>query len=167
VLTANAIYLKMSSLRAVTHKPWVGITFASLNNSTGVSLAPLVHEIQSSDPLLMERMLPAATNVRQLGTATVNGVATTEYKGVLNIATAMDKVDPGLRKLVQPIMSSLGISTDDFTVWLDSQHQVRKMVEVESGKDYQSTLVLVVTSINAPLHLSAPPASQVGALPGI
>lgn len=167
LLTGNAIYLKMSTLAKVIGKQWVKIPFSSLKKSTGVSLAPLVHQLQGNNPLAQTQMLPAASNVRQVGTATIGGVSTTEYAGTLNIAKSMAKLDPSLRKLVGPALKATGITTANFKVWVDGQHQVRKLTESEGGGATHFTTVMTIISINQPVHITAPPASQVAGLPGM
>ena len=167
LLTGNAIYLKMSTLAKVLGKQWVKIPFSSLKKSTGVSLAPLIHQLQGNNPLAQAQMLPAASNVHQVGTATVGGVSTTEYAGTLNIAKSMAKLDPSLRKLVGPALKATGITTANFKVWVDGQHQVRKLTESESGGSTHFTTVMTIISINQPVHITPPPASQVAGLPGM
>jgi hypothetical protein len=167
LLTGNAIYLKMSTLAKVIGKQWVKIPFSSLKKSTGVSLAPLVHQLQGNNPLAQTQMLQAASNVRQVGTATIGGVSTTEYTGTLDIAKSMAKLDPSLRKLVGPALKATGITTANFKVWVDGQHQVRKLSECESGGATHITTVMTIISINQPVHITAPPASQVASLPGM
>lgn len=167
LLTGNAIYLKMSTLAKVMGKQWVKIPFSSLKKSTGISLAPLIHQLQGNNPLAQTQMLPAASNVHQVGTASIGGVSTTEYAGSLDIAKSMAKLDPSLRKLVGPALKATGITTANFKVWVDGQHQVRKLTESESGGTTHFTTVMTIISINQPVHITAPPASQVAGLPGM
>jgi hypothetical protein len=167
LLTGNAIYLKMSTLSKVLGKQWVKVPFSSLKKSAGVSLAPLIHQLQGNNPLAQAQMLPAASNVHKVGTATVNGVSTTEYAGTLNIAKSLAKLDPSLRKLVGPALKATGITTSQFHVWVDGQNQVRKLAQTESGANASFTTVMTITAINEPVHVTPPPASQVSSLPGM
>jgi hypothetical protein len=167
LLTGNAIYMKMSTLAKLLGKPWVKIPFSSLKKRTGVSLAPLIHQLQGNNPLAQAQMLRAASNVHEVGSATVGGVSTTEYAGTLDIAKSLAKLDPSLRKLVGPAMEATGITTANFHVWVDGQHQVRKLTESEHGNGTSFTTVMTITSINQPVHITPPPASQVAGLPGM
>lgn len=167
LLTSRAVYLSISTLRKVTGKPWVKIPFSSLKKSTGLDLAPLIHQLQGNNPLAQTQMLQAATNVRRVGSQTIDGVQTTEYSGSLNVGKAMTRLDPSLRKLVGPALSATGIKAAHFRVWVDGQHQVRKLAETEGGTSYQVTSTIVITSINQPVHIHVPPASQVAGLPGL
>jgi hypothetical protein len=167
LLTSRAVYLNMSTLSQVAGKPWVKIPFSSLKKSMGVDLAPLIHQFQGNNPLAEAQMLTAATNVRAIGSQTIDGVQATEYTGTLDVGKAMTRLDPSLRKLVAPALSATGITTAHFRVWVDGQHQVRKLVETEGGSRYQVTSTIVITSINQPVHIHVPPASQVAGMPGM
>lgn len=168
LLTQNAVYLKMSSLARTTGKPWVKLSFSSLKHSMGLDLAPLLHQLQGNNPLAQAQMLPAATNVHEAGSGqTVDGVETTEYTGTLDVAKAMTRLAPSLRKLAGPAMAMTGISKAHFSVWIDADHQVRKLVETEPGKNYRVASTMVITSINQPVTIHVPPASQVTSMPGL
>ncbi|HEY5985690.1 MAG TPA: hypothetical protein VIV12_04800 [Streptosporangiaceae bacterium] len=166
LLTSDAVYLKIPSLANMLGKPWVKIPFSSLQNS-GLNLAPLVRQIQGNNPLAQAQMLQGATHVRQVGSQTVNGVPTTEYTGTIHAAAALAKLDPNMRKLLQPALSTTGITIIHFTAWIDGQHQVRKLAEASSGSNYRVSSVVVITSINQPVQVQPPPASQVAHVPGM
>ncbi len=166
LLTSNAVYFKISSLASMLGKPWVKIPFSSLRN-TGLNLAPLIHQIQSDNPLAEAQMLTGATNVRKVGSQVVNGVPTTEYTGTIHASAALAKLDPNTRKVLRPALSATGIRIIHFHVWLDGQHQVRKLAEVLTGSNYRVTSLVVITSINQPVHVQTPPASQIASMPGI
>lgn len=166
VLTSSAVYLKMSSLSRMLGKPWARIPFSSLKSANGMNLGPLIQQLQSDSPLSFAQMLPAASKVRKTGTATVNGVHTTEYTGTFDPAKALSRLDPGLRKQVAPALATSGVTTDRFTVWVDSQHQVRKLSLIQSGRRYRVTSVMVVTSVNQPVHIQVPSAGQAAIMPG-
>jgi hypothetical protein len=167
VLTGQAIYLKLSSLSQMLGKPWVKVSFASLKSGTGANFAPLVHQMQTSNPLAYAQMLPDATSVQAAGTATIGGVATTEYTGTLDPVKALTRLDPSLEKVLAPMYQSLGITSDKFTVWVDGQHQIRKLSQVQSGPKYHATSVMTVTSVNQPVTVQVPPASQTAGMPGV
>ena len=167
LLTSRAVYLKLASLRQMLGKPWVEVSFASLKSGSGANFAPLIRQMQANNPLAYAQMLPAASNVRKVGTATINGVATTEYTGSLDPVKALTRMDPSLRKMVGPMMQSLGITSDTFTIWVDGQNQIRKLSQVQSGAHYHVTSVMTVTSINQPVSVQVPPASQTATMPGV
>lgn len=167
LLTSHAVFVRISTLTRLLGKPWVKISFGSLKSSAGVNLAPLIHQLQGNDPLAEAQMLPAATNVHKVGTATINGVPTTEYSGTLNVSAAASRLDPSLKKLMGPGLSAMGITTSKFTVWIDSNHLIRKLVQTETGSTASVNSTMLVTSVNPALHFTVPPASQVASMPGL
>jgi hypothetical protein len=167
LLTGHAIYLKVRSLAKLLGKPWVKLSFASLKSGKGVSLAPLIHQLQSTNPLAVAQMFPSARNIRRAGSQVINGVPVTEYTGTLQVGTALRRVAPDVRKLIGPAMSASGVTTATFRVWVDGQHQIRKLVEHQSGRRYQATVTMLVTSVNRPLRIQLPPPHRVATLPGL
>lgn len=167
LLTGNAIYLKVRSLAKLLGKPWVKLPFASLKSGKGVSLAPLIHQLQGTNPLAVAQMFPSARNIRRAGSQVINGVPASEYTGTLPVGAALRRLAPAARKLIGPAMSATGVTTARFQVWVDGQHQIRKLVEHQSGRRYHSDVTMVVTSVNQPLRIRAPEKSQVATMPGL
>jgi hypothetical protein len=167
LMTSDAMYLKMSSLSRMAGKPWIKMPFSALKSGIGVNSGQLIRQMQANNPLASAEILPAATNVRKVGTQAINGVPATEYTGSLDVATALTRLGAGMKKLMAPQIAATGVRTARFTVWVDAQHRVRKLTEVESGGSYRATVVMVVTSINQPVSIQAPPASQTAAMPGL
>jgi hypothetical protein len=58
-----------------------------------------------------------------------------------------------------------GFTTEKFTVWIDDQHITRKALVTVNGTSITETVDMTITSINQPVHISAPPASQTAPLP--
>ena len=168
ILTSSGIYLKMKSLATVSGKPWIGITTAQLNSATGNAFAGLTTELRQQDPLSAARMLGASNDVRAVGTTTVDGVPTTHYHGTYAFSSAYVMLTPALQKLMRKYATAFGVSAITFDVWVDAQNNIRKLIE-----SYDSTVaghVLITmrfTSINKPVSIKAPPASEVGAMPGL
>jgi hypothetical protein len=166
LVTSNAVYIKVRSLSRMAAKPWVKIPISSIRSATGADFAPLFRQMQASNPLSVAQMLPASTNVREVGTATVDGVATTEYTGTLDPVKALTRLDPSLRKILAPTYKAAGITTDRFTAWVDSAHQIRKLAQTASGPHSKITSVMVVTSVDQPVHIEVPAAGQTATMPG-
>ena len=149
-------------------KSWIGITNAQLNSMTGDAFAGLTQEMRQQDPLSAARMLGASKDVRAVGTATVDGVPTTHYHGTYAFSAAFSLLTPALRKLMRKYAATLGVGAITFDVWVDAQDNLRELTE-----SYDSTVAghVVVTmwftSINKPVSIKAPPASEVGTLPGL
>jgi hypothetical protein len=100
------------------------------------------------------QMLAAASHVRVAGHQVIDGVPTTRYTGTLTAAAALTRI-PSIHMLV---------TSARFSVWIDRQHQVRKEIVYEKGTAEQVTATFAVTSINQPVRVTLPPASQVATI---
>ncbi len=167
ILTSKTIYMKMSVLSKMVGKPWVKLDLSSLKNTSGLNLASMFRQFQTNNPLADTQMFAASTNVHEVGRQVINGVATTEYTGTYHISEGLTRLSPSLRRMMQPALAEMGMTTSQFTIWVDGQHQVRKLVQTESGNGTSITTTMVVTSINQPVHIQLPPANQVAVMPGL
>jgi len=165
IVTDRSIYLKMALLSQQLHKPWVKISFAQLQQGTGVDFSQLTQQVQSNNPLVQTQMLAAAKDVRAVGTQTIDGVSTTHYTGSYPISAGLAKLPASDRAVAQKGLRTLGIKTVRFNVWIDGQHQTRKIVVTETGSVESLRVTMQVTSINQPVSVTLPPASQVATIP--
>jgi hypothetical protein len=161
ILAGDMTYLRIGALTGTAGRPWVAVPYSSLANSSNAGLASMIQQMRGSNPLAQSQMFPAATNVRDAGSSTINGVPTTQYNGSYSLAAGLSQLAPGLRAGVRSGMMSSGITSTAFTVWVDARHQVRKMTLVEFGRNTRIEIVLVIVSINQPVQIQIPPAGQV------
>jgi hypothetical protein len=169
ILTKTTIYMKMGLLSKMVGKPWVKLDFSKVNSSaSGLDLSSLFSQAQTNNPLAEAQLFASSTNVHQVGTATINGVPTTEYTGTYHIGAGLNRLSPSLRKQMQQALSATGMTSSQFTIWVDGQHNVRKLVQTETGSAGTSvTTTMLVTSIDQPMTVQLPPASQVAGMPGM
>lgn len=167
VITADSVYIKLSLLTQALHtdKPWIAIPFSALSKASGINLSSLFNQLQTSSPLSQSQLFAGATNVRKVGTGTINGVPVTEYSGSVSMTQALAKLPADLRSSLGPIIKKAGINSARFSEWLDAQNQVRKVIVTESGSKFSETITTTVNSINQPVHIRKPAASQTISLP--
>lgn len=164
IINSSGLYLKMAQLAKQTGKPWVEIPASALSKVAGASFSQLLQNT-SSDPLTQTQMLSSSTNVKKVGTATINGVPTTEYTGTFPISAGLAKLPAAARSKIAAQLKAEGLTTEHFTVWLDDQQQVRKVITSAKGTSEQVSSTVTVTSVNQPVHATIPPASQVAKVP--
>lgn len=164
IINTNGLYLKMSTLAKETGRPWVEFPASELSKVAGTNFSQLMQN-GSSDPLVQAQMLSSSTNVKKVGTATINGVPTTEYTGTYPISAGLAKLPAANRSKIASQLQQMGLTTEQFTVWLDNQQQVRKVVTTAKGTSESVTSTLVVTSVNQPVVVTVPPASQLTVAP--
>jgi hypothetical protein len=167
IVTPSTLYLKWSFLTSTMHlgKPWLAIPVSAMDKKSGVNLSQIFSQLQSSGPLTETQLLAGATNVHQVGTGTVDGVPVTEYSGTLPLDKGVGYLTGSLKAQVRQALKAAGISTATFTVWIDGQHLVRKSVVTESGKSVTEVITTTITSINQPVNIAIPPASQTTPMP--
>jgi hypothetical protein len=166
ILDGRTLYLRASMLSSMTGgKSWIEVPFTELGGADASLMNQAEQEEQEGNPLLQTQVLASATGVRTVGTSTIGGVPVTEYTGSYSIATALDKLPASVRSNKQQALAETGITTAHFRIWLDGQQQVRKLVLTEPGSKESVTVTMTVTSINQPVSVQLPPASQVTVIP--
>jgi hypothetical protein len=164
IVNSSGIYLKMSQLARQTGKPWIEIPASDLSKVSGASFSQLLQN-GSNDPLVQTQMLSSSKDVKKVGTATINGVPTTEYTGTYPITAGLAKLPAASRSKIASQLQAMGLTTEHFAVWLDDQQQVRKVVTSAKGSSEQVATTLVVTSVNKPVSVTIPPKSQTATVP--
>jgi hypothetical protein len=167
IVTTKSVYMKLSMLSQALHtsKPWLEIPFSSLSKASGVNISSLFSQLQTSSPLDQSQLFAGAQNVRTAGTGVVDGVPVTEYTGTLVMSKALTKLPAALRASIGQALEKAGISSARFTEWVDGQHQVRKTSVTETGSTITETVTTTITSINQPVNIQVPAASQTATLP--
>jgi hypothetical protein len=167
IITPDSVYIKLSLLTQALHtsKPWIAIPFSALSKATGVNLGSLFSQLQTSSPLNQSQLFAGATNVRSAGTSVIDGVPVTEYTGSVSMTAALAKLPASVRSTLGADIKKAGIKSAQFTEWVDAQHQVRKVVVTESGSSFSETITTTLSSINQPVNIQIPAASQTSSIP--
>ena len=167
ILTSTAIYFKDPAFTKGAGKSWVKVDISSLSSKTGLTIASLLQNLEGSNPLDQTTLFTASKDVKVVGSRVVLGIPTTEYAGSYAPATAFAQLSPRLRKLLGPTLRAMGTNPVHFHVWIDSQHLIRKARDVEKVNGQTYTTTFDVTSVNTPVSIRLPAASQVAPLPKI
>ncbi|MGH3298161.1 MAG: hypothetical protein ACRDP7_40865 [Trebonia sp.] len=167
IVTPSTLHMRWSYLTQMLHlsKPWLAVPVSSLGNASGVNLSQLLDQANSTGPLTQSQLLQGATSVRQVGTGSVGGVPVTEYTGTIPLDKAIAYLSAAEKTQLQQAMATAGITDATFTVWIDSQHTVRKAVVVEGGTVVNETITTTITSINQPVNITLPTSAQTSQLP--
>lgn len=165
IINSNAIYMKMAQLSRLAGKPWVEIPLSGITKASGVNFGQLFQQAESNNPLVQTQMLASSHNVRKVGTATIDGVQTTEYTGSYPVSAGLARLPASMRAKVAPQLQAMGLQTQTFKLWLDNQQQVRKLITSAQGTKEQTTFTAQITSINQPVSVTLPPASQTATVP--
>src|SRR5580704_6814443 len=109
-------------------------------------------------------LLTTSTDVRAVGTGSVNGVPVTEYEGTYTAASGLAYMTANLGSAgsaqVSKQVTAMGLTTVRFRVWLDSQQRPLKLVLIEAGTHASVTVTQTIVSINQPANIQFPLASE-------
>ncbi|HEY0935452.1 MAG TPA: hypothetical protein VGD91_17120 [Trebonia sp.] len=168
VLTPSTVYLKSSELTKALKqsRPWLSVSTAQLGRGSGINIGQLLSGATDSGPASQNQMLAGASAVHQVGTSTLDGVPVTEYTGTIDIAKAIDALPAADRAGLQRVLQQAGLTTEKFTAWIDGAHRVRKSVVKASSSKFSETATTAITSVNQPVTVTVPPASETAPLSG-
>ena len=159
IFTSTAIYFNEASLASQVGKPWVEIALSDLSalgGSAGAGLAQLFHGLQRNDFTSRAQLFTVAKNTGVIGTQTIDGVSTTEYAGSVTAPERLKALPVSIRQALTPALQALGNSTIYFRVWIDSQHHLRKMTEVETLNGDTINTTINITVLNQPVTITPP-----------
>jgi hypothetical protein len=116
-------YIYMALPSAPT--PWVRVDITAYEHALGVTA------IGGDDPSQALDFLRAAATVTDLGPQTIDGVVTTHYHAVVNLARYAADVAPSLRAAAQQNADELehltGATQYPVDAWVDAQNRVRRL----------------------------------------
>ncbi|MGI8445832.1 MAG: hypothetical protein ACR2MP_01325 [Streptosporangiaceae bacterium] len=165
ILSNGMAYMKSPFLMHSYGKPWVMGSMNTLSSTSGLNLGPLLGLLSTSSPLAQVPLFSQASNIRMMGHSMMDGSRMSEWGGHYMLSNVMGSLNSSLQPSFQSVMNS-GISMTRFRTWMDSAHQVRKLVLIEVGNNTQITITLVVTSINQPMHIRMPSTTLIFVLGG-
>jgi hypothetical protein len=154
ITAGSTLYLKLPSLAVATGKPWAAVPSPAGSASAGSA------SMTTPNPLEDIQLLLTAGDLHAAGTQIVDGVNTSVYEGSYPASSALDGMKASELK---SIGSTLHGSIDE-TVWLDAQHQLRRVVTTEDVSGLTITITMDITAVNVPLHITLPPSNQVSHL---
>lgn len=180
ILDGLTIYVKLPAALernpALHGKPWVKINLASAANALGMpGLSSLFNNPTSTDPGQMLRYLRAASGgVRKVGTQTVDGFRTTEYRARIDLNRVPNGFPAASRAQVRQTIAQLErlahVRFLPMTVWIDQQHLVRRMQfafsEALSGQALSIAATVDIPQYGPQPTPQLPPTSQVSDLTG-
>jgi hypothetical protein len=164
IMNSSAVYLRMSTFSSLTGKPWIEVPLSGLNVA-GVNFSQLIQQAQNNSALTQTQLLAHASDVRKVGTSTLDGVPVTEYTGTYSPSAALAQLHGISTAELRQQLSADGFTAAHFQLWLDGQQQVRKLIVTEQGSKDSMHLAMAVTSINQPVNVQLPASSQVAVIP--
>lgn len=159
VVTRSSLYVSTPSMTASIGKPWLAVPVQQLGAD------PTMMQLYQTAalPTAQGALIGTAGTVRLAGTSFLRGQLVSRYVGSIDPATALAGLDPQLHDLLAPELTAT-TGAIGFTVWVDAQHNLRK-VETRATISGQLTVTTVdVTAVNRKMHINVPPSADVAAL---
>ncbi|MHB8691628.1 MAG: hypothetical protein ACYDHH_10315 [Solirubrobacteraceae bacterium] len=176
LLNGSTFYIKLPSAissRLPGAKPWLKVDLNQIGSHAGIpGLGSLMSNPTSSNPAAMLQYMKAVSGkITKVGTATVNGYQTTEYRANIDFSKYPSLVPASQRSQAQQTIAAIERLTQlkmfPVVVWIDSNHLVRRMQfqineQLASAGAVKTALTLNITGYGPQPSPSFPPASQVG-----
>jgi len=144
-------------------KPWLKVDLNELGKLKGIDFGQLIQSAGTQDPSQALQALEAIANVKEVGTAQVDGVDTTEYSGTLDpqkVAALLPKT-AGLGK----VFKQLGATPIPVSAWIDGDGYIRKFEEsfsmnAPNAGRMDMKLAATFSDFGTPVTVTIPPADQ-------
>lgn len=175
VVTPTIYYIRDAALSRYYHttKPWVELspaTYLTVNAKVSAKMRNSTPGAFFGDPVLGVGLFTTSTDVRVVGTGSVNGVPVTEYAGSYSVASGLAYITATLGSALSAEANkqamAMGLTTVRFRAWLDPQQRPLKLVLIEAGTHANMTVTQTIVSINQPANIQFPPASETYVVPG-
>jgi hypothetical protein len=175
IVNGATLYLKLPPTLArnpsLHGKPWLKIDLARAARAAGIpGLSSLLSNPSSSDPSQFLRYLRATSGgVTKVGTQSVDGFQTTEYRAQINLDRVPDAAPAADRAQIRQTIAALErvahIHAMPVKVWIDGHHLVRRMelsfAETVSGQSLNAAIRIDIPQYGPQPAPQLPPASQV------
>ena len=144
-------------------KPWLKLDLSELGKLKGVNFGQLLQSAGTQDPSQALQALQAIANVKEVGTAQIDGVDTTEYSGTVDpqkVAALLPK-----RAGLGQVFKQLGMTPIPVTAWIDADGYVRKFEEsfsmtTKNAGRMDMKLAASFSDFGTPVSITIPPADQ-------
>jgi hypothetical protein len=157
-------------------KTWVSVNINAVSEAKlGQSLAQLSDSSQQPTQILSYLQGVSRTGITTIGPATIRGVATTAYKGTVDLTKLADQKGSAQGAALKSVEAQLHTTTLPIQVWIDAQGRARRVsAQFQGSTTSQSGPGTTVPSTSAsatvtidyfdfgtPVTVVPPPAAQV------
>jgi hypothetical protein len=167
IVTRTKIFLNWPLLSAQVpgHTPWIEEDMSAIGSTMGMNFGGMRGQGSAGNPSQMLSYLKGVSTLKPVGPATIGGVATTEYSGLLDYSKLVTK---GVlsEKGLDTLRTEMGRTTVPFTLWLDRSDMVRQMeMNIKATAANGPTVLMHVefgfSRFGEKVHIKVPPTNQV------
>jgi LppX_LprAFG lipoprotein len=144
-------------------KTWIKIDLEKAGKGLGIDFSQLLGQ-SNQNPAQTLDLLRASGQIETVGPATIDGVATTDYKGTVDLAKAAQL--HGLSQdLVQRLIAAGAPAEIPVEVWIGDDGLVRQMQLTEDltagGQSISTAITIDMSDFGTQVSVSAPPSDDV------
>ena len=150
IVTSRAIYAETSKEPGY----WIKLRLPQVDRTA------LMQELRNADPSAQASLLLAASHARSTGRQTVEGVVTSRYVASIAPAVALSMLASPQRARLAPYFSLI---TGDihYVLWIGPGDQLKQLRMTERALGAKITVTATINSINQPVNIVIPQATQV------
>ena len=170
IMDGLVIYMKFPSELAAQlpgGKPWLKMDLKEAGKELGIDFEDLM-QFQQADPTQSLRyLLGASDDFEEVGSEEVRGVATTHYRGTVDLRKVAELAPEEVRTTYERVIALAGVTELPFEVWVDEEGLARRMKyeqPLPSGSGGQkSTMALTMEmyDFGVQVDVEPPPSDQV------
>ncbi|HEX2084911.1 MAG TPA: LppX_LprAFG lipoprotein [Solirubrobacteraceae bacterium] len=129
IVIGTTFYMRMPMLTESLGVDWVKMDLQKVGEAAGLDFSQLM-QLGSGDPGQQLEQLHAMSDLEEVGREDVDGVATTHYKGEVDLRRFADVVPEEdrekTRKSMDRLIEMMGRSRYPTEVWIDDDHLIRR-----------------------------------------
>lgn len=156
IIVNGKTYAKLPTSMNPTGKPYLLVSPNSSNPVVKQIAASLDSALSSASLGEVSAFLNSAKSVDVKGHETVNGVPTTHYTVVVDVAKLPSNITG------KSALAASGVNTLPLDLYVDKQGRPVQLTEKLKVQGQDVSTKLTVTRYNQPVSITAPPASQIG-----
>ncbi|HET9115703.1 MAG TPA: LppX_LprAFG lipoprotein [Gaiellaceae bacterium] len=155
------IYMQMPQLsaRLPAGKHWVKLDVSKLGKASGLDLSKLMSGSQFQPTDVLSMLKSEGATIRNLGSATVDGTATTHYRVTLDTAKALQA-----KGLTSPLLAGAAATLPasiPANVWIGKDGLVRQVRIELAAAQGRMTMTMNLFDYGTDVPVAAPPSSEV------
>jgi hypothetical protein len=154
------VYLQLGALDSQLPggKHWVALDLSKLGKAAGLDLGKLLSGSQIQPGDLLSMLQAEGAGIQNLGSATVDGSATTHYRVTIDTAKALQA-----RGLTSPLLTGAAAELPKIPVdaWIGTDGLLRRITFAAAGALGHVDMTMNLFDYGANVAISAPPSSDV------
>jgi hypothetical protein len=166
-LIGTTIYMNMPFLsdQLPGNKPWVKFDLEALGKMQGMDLGSLMNSNTESPATVLAFLQGVSSNIKNLGSQTVQGVQTTHYRATVSpqrMLARLQKIDPKAVSTYRQTLQQTGMSSEPIDVWIDNQGLLRQETVHTNMPALNASMsfTMDLSDFGVKVNIMPPPASQ-------